>query len=164
MFKRYFLRRSMLALAAALLATSAAQAFCLPPTHNGMPQIAASQNAKGCWAGWWCSRERSYVIAATKQQCNLVGNKRAVAEWVMSPDPQRLPTGTDMLKHPTLKAIWVPERAKLDALRPKPTASTSRSDFDAAFASLQAGLVDQLALLEQAGDSLARARAQLNAD
>lgn len=110
-------RKSVLA-AACLLASAAAQAFCLPPTKGGMPQIAASQNPRGCWAGWWCSPSRSYVIAATKQQCSLVVNQRAVAAWLMKPDVQYLPTGIDMRTHPALTPVWLPERAKLDALRP----------------------------------------------
>lgn len=114
-----FKRRMPVLAAACLFVCASAQAFCLPPTKGGMPQVAASQNPRGCWAGWWCSPSSAYVIAATKQQCDLVGNQRAFAAWVMAPDPQRLPFSADFRNDAALSAVWKHERAKLDALRPR---------------------------------------------
>lgn len=106
---------------AALLAASMAMAApaCLPPTSNGMPVWAVSQNARGCWAGWWCSKDVQYIAAATKQQCNLVGVQRAVAAWLSAPTVEALAFGPDPATDPTLRAVWEPERAKLDTLRPQ---------------------------------------------
>ena len=55
--------------------------------------------------------------AATKQQRSLVGVKRAVATWATSPDVAALTFGQNPHTDPTLRAVWEPERSKLDKLK-----------------------------------------------
>lgn len=100
-----------------LLCACEAQAACLPPIGaNLMPRWVVSENTKGCWAGWYCGSSL-YVAAATKQQCSLVGVKRAVAAWATDPSVQALTFGQNPHTDPVLRAVWEPERAKLDALK-----------------------------------------------
>ena len=103
---------------ALLLFASTAQAACLPPlnTQTLTPKWVVSDNARGCWAGWYCG-ESLYVAAATKQQCSLVGVKRAVATWATSPDVAALTFGQNPHTDPALRAVWEPERSKLDKLK-----------------------------------------------
>ena len=103
---------------ALLLCASTAQAACLPPlnTQTLTPKWVVSDNARGCWAGWYCG-ESLYVAAATKQQCSLVGVKRSVASWLTNPSAQALTFGQNPHTDPTLKAVWEPERSKLDAVK-----------------------------------------------
>ncbi len=116
---RTTLQRGLCALALALAADAALAEKCLPPTNGlGMPKWVVRQNPKGCWAGWWCSPTTKYVAVATKAQCSTVGVQRAVAAWLMAPSAAPLGFGTSPYTDPALRAVWEPERALLDALRP----------------------------------------------
>lgn len=103
---------------ALMLVASTAQAACLPPLNTATltPKWVVSDNARGCWAGWYCGSSL-YIAAATKQQCSLVGVKRATAAWLTDPTTQALTFGTNPHTDPILKAVWEPERAKLDAIK-----------------------------------------------
>lgn len=102
-------------LAISLLLTSQAYAACLPPIDSTTltPKWVVSDNARGCWAGWKCPDGRLYIAAATKQQCSLVGVKRAVAAWATSPSEASLTFGQNPHTDPTLRAVWEPEKEKL---------------------------------------------------
>ena len=107
-------------LAAAMLVCMQAQAACLPPKgDNDLPIWAVSQNPKGCWAAWRCPSGKTYLVAVTKQQCGLVGVQRAAAAWLMAPDADALTFGADPWADPELRAVWVPEREKMDGLPPR---------------------------------------------
>jgi hypothetical protein len=106
--------RILFALAGLALSASAGGA-CLPPSLN---QIAAGSNPRGDWVGWWCPSGRPYVAACLKSTCSLVGSKRAVAAWVSNPSEPPLTFGRDPHQDAELRAVWEPERAKLDALKP----------------------------------------------
>lgn len=102
-----------------LIAATAAQATCLPPLNpNLSPKIVASENARGCWVGWWCPDKSYYIAAATKNQCSLVSSRKAAAAWVSNPDVNALKFGLDPITDPTLRAVWEPEKDKLLAIRP----------------------------------------------
>ena len=92
--------------------------ICLPPVNpdTGMPKWVISDNPRGCWAGWWCEKG-PYIAAATKQQCSLVGVKRAVAAWATAPSLDAMYFGKDPFADQELRDVWVPESAKLDAIR-----------------------------------------------
>lgn len=100
----------------ALLLPFGAQADCLPPS---LFSIVTSSNTKGDWAGWWCEgQELPYIVACPKAICTLVGSKRAVAAWINSPSLPALRFGANPHTDPALMAVWVPERALLDAIKP----------------------------------------------
>ena len=102
-----------------LLCASQAQAACLPPIspQTLMPAMVTSDNPRGCWAGWKCPDGTLYIAAATARYCGLVGPKRLVAAWVTNPDASILTFGQNPHTDPVLRAVWEPERAKLDALK-----------------------------------------------
>ena len=103
-----------------LITAMSAQAICLPPLNpNLSPKIVASENAKGCWVGWWCPDKSYYIAAATKNRCGLDSSRKAVAAWASNPDVNALKFGLDPLTDPTLRAVWEPEKAKLLAIRPQ---------------------------------------------
>jgi hypothetical protein len=110
--------RFAIALVLGLLASSVG-AVCMPPLNPSTltPRWVVSDNPRGCWAGWWCPDGTPYIAAATKQQCSLVGVKRAVAAWLTSPSLDALTFGGDPFADPVLRDVWVPESSKLDAIR-----------------------------------------------
>lgn len=118
-----FLKRtliSMAVMAVAMAQCEVAAALCLPPispvTH--MPKWVVEDNPRGCWAGWWCPGAATpYIAAATKQQCSLVGVKRAAAAWLSDPDAAALKFGTDPHTDPALLAVWKPDEKLLEAVR-----------------------------------------------
>lgn len=103
--------------AAILVLTATAHADCMPPL-NPM-NIAASSNPRGDWIGWWCpGQPLPYVAACPKTICSYVGSKRAVAAWLRAPSLEVLRFGVDPHTDPALRAVWEPERAMLDAVKP----------------------------------------------
>lgn len=108
--------------ATALMAVFFRPAFsaeCLPRTLGGAgSQAVISSNSKGDWAGWWCPGSSTpYIAACPKSVCSLVGSKRAVAAWMSRPTAEGLTFGKNPHTDPALLAVWVPERAKLDAVK-----------------------------------------------
>lgn len=98
-----------------LALAGAAHAACLPPA---LDKIAAGSNPRGDWVGWWCPNGHPYVAACLKSTCSLVGSKRAVATWLGNPSLDALTFGRDPHTDAAIRAVWAPERAKLDALKP----------------------------------------------
>lgn len=114
--------RSVWYLTAAVLAVFFRPAFsaeCLPSTLGGAgSQAVVSSNTKGDWAGWWCpGSDVPYIAACPRAVCSLVGSKRAVASWLSGPKVEGLTFGKNPHTDAALRAVWVPERAKLDALK-----------------------------------------------
>lgn len=111
--------RFVIALVVGLLALPVGAAVCMPPLNPSTltPRWVVSDNPRGCWVGWWCPNGTPYIAAATKQQCGLVGVKRAVAAWVTSPSLDALTFGKDPFSDPELVDVWLPESSKLDAIR-----------------------------------------------
>lgn len=94
---------------------------CLPSDLGGTGSVLIkSDNPRGCWAGWWCpGYDVPYVAAARRSICDGNVVKAVAAEWLSSPDIDALVFGQDPHSYQALLDIWVPERAKLDAVRPK---------------------------------------------
>ena len=110
-----------LILLAALLC-GAAQAACLPAQlqgGTGSPMV-VSYNKQGAWAGWWCpGASLPYVAVVTTKYLTNVAMQRVVTAWLVNPSLDDLVFGSDPHTDPALRAAWVPERAKLDAVKPK---------------------------------------------
>jgi hypothetical protein len=115
-----FTMRHLILLAALLC--SAAQAACLPAQlqgGTGSPMV-VSYNKQGAWAGWWCpGASLPYVAVVTADNLRNVAMQRVVTAWLMFPSTSDLAFGSDPHTDAALRAVWVPERAKLDAVKPK---------------------------------------------
>lgn len=104
------------------LLCGSAQATCLPAQFNGGTgsEMVVSYNKQGAWAGWWCPGEsQPYVAAVTTKYLANIAAQRMVADWLMFPSVADLDFGTNPQTDPALLAVWVPERSKLDAVKPK---------------------------------------------
>lgn len=110
----------MASVVACMSAMEIAAGQCLPAINPAthMPKWVVADNPRGCWAGWWCpGQARPYIAAATKQQCSLVGVKRATAAWLSDPSAAALKFGADPHTDPALLAVWKPDEKLLEAVR-----------------------------------------------
>lgn len=114
------------AAAIALALMGQAHASCVPANLGGTgSRLVYAENGAGCWVGWWCPsgdpQERwaktPYIAAAVKSKCGLVGTRRELWAWVQKPSVAALKFGADPHTDAALRAVWWPERAKLDAVR-----------------------------------------------
>lgn len=94
---------------------------CLPSNLGGTGSVwVGNTNAAGLWAGWWCSSTEFYVAACTRAMClgNVTAHRLALL-WLRYPSLDDLFFGSDPRTDPTLRAVWTPDSALLDAVRPK---------------------------------------------
>lgn len=113
--------KKLLTLIACLL-FGAAQAACLPAQFKGGTgsQMVVSYNKQGAWAGWWCpGAPLPYVAVITNQYLASIAMQRVVSAWLVNPSVDDLVFGSDPHADAALRAVWVLERAKLDAVKPK---------------------------------------------
>jgi len=112
--------RPLILLAALFCGT--AQAACLPAQISGGTgsEMVVSYNKQGAWAGWWCpGASLPYVAVVTTEHLKNVAMQRVVSAWLVNPSVDDLVFGPDPHTDAKLRAVWVPERAKLDAVKPK---------------------------------------------
>lgn len=97
---------------------------CLPSQLGGTgSRFVQSFNSLGAWAGYWCKDDQGIwnarVVAITKQYTDNVTVWKTVSAFVQNPQAKLLTFGADPFTDATLRAVWVPEVAKLDAVKPK---------------------------------------------
>jgi hypothetical protein len=110
--------RITLAAIAAMLASSAHAASCLPKQFSGAGSVAVTgENPKGCWAGWRCPNGKLVLLVAVKSVCDSASGRKTLSGWLNNPEANALTFGLDPFATPALRAVWEPERSKLDALR-----------------------------------------------
>jgi len=117
------MRRALIWLVIALapMLSQAAAPSCLPANVGGSGTAwVGNVNQAGMWVGWWCSRTEVYVAACTRSAClGQWAAHRLIALWLQSPSTDDLAFGADPYSDPKLRAVWVPDAAMLDAVRPK---------------------------------------------
>jgi hypothetical protein len=97
---------------------------CLPSQIGGTgSRFVQSFNSLGAWAGFWCKDEQGVwtprVVAITKQYTDNVTAWKTVSAFMQNPQAKLLTFGADPFTDAPLRAVWVPEVAKLDAVKPK---------------------------------------------
>lgn len=116
------IRRALIWLALVLvpILCQAAAPSCLPSNVGGTGTTwVANTNKQGMWAGWWCSHTERYIVACTRAQClGSWAAHRVVTLWLMGPNLDDLFFGADPFSDPALLAVWQPDAAMLEAVRP----------------------------------------------
>lgn len=116
--------RPLILLVALLCGSAQAAPLCKPAQLGGAGStFEQSFNPRGAWVGYWCPDGAGgwfpYVSVITPQYLKNIAVEKLVMSWVQYGDVSDLVFGSDPFTDPTLLAVWQPERAKLDAVKPK---------------------------------------------
>lgn len=115
------MKRLVALIAALLIATTAhAAPSCLPKQLGGSgTEFVSGDNVRGYWVAYWCGHDELYVAACTRAKCSGFGAMRLARLWLQNPDTSDMIFGADPFTYPELLAIWQPDKAIIDAIRPQ---------------------------------------------